>query len=189
MLLAGPMISTLFEYGAFTSKDTYLASFSLVAYSIGIPAFIVIKIFAPAFFARQDTKTPVRIGIVALISNMAYNLMLVLPMVWMDFIAPHTGLALATTLSALQQSWMLYRALKQRSLYTIDPLVTSLLVKSLPALMVMAVVLLVLRSGDWHALDASARVARLIGIIVSGASAYAVTLILFGVRPKDFKSP
>jgi len=189
VVLASPMISTLFEYGAFTAQDTYLAAFSLVAYSLGIPAFILIKIFAPAFFSRQDTKTPVRIGIVALISNMVYNLMLVLPMVWLDFIAPHTGLALATTASAIQQSWMLYQALKKRELYSIDPLVTSLLVKSLPALLVMTVVLLVLAQGDWHALDAGSRVARLIGIIAAGASTYGITLLLFGVRPNDFKSP
>ncbi len=189
ILLASPMISTLFEYGAFTANDTYLASFSLVAYCLGIPAFILIKIFAPAFFARQDTKTPVRIGIVALISNMAYNLMLVLPMVWLDFIAPHTGLALATTLSAVQQSWMLYRALKTRNLYQLDPSVRTLFFKTLPALIIMAIVLIVMNGGDWQAMNAASRATQLIGIIAAGAAAYALTLLLCGVRLKDFKSP
>ena len=120
---------------------------------------------------------------------MAYNLMFVLPMVWLDFIAPHTGLALATTLSAIQQSWMLYRALKSKSLYSLDPIVTSLFLRSLPALILMAVVLLVLKDIDWHTLEASSRVLRLTGIIAAAASTYGITLLLLGVRPNDFKSP
>lgn len=189
IVLAKPMLSTLFEYGAFTPNDTLLSSYSLVAYSLGIPAFILIKIFAPAFFARQDTKTPVRIGIYALISNMVYNLMLVVPMVMLDFIAPHTGLALATTLSAAQQSWMLYRELKQRKLYTIDASVIQLLLKTGPALLVMAIVLILLKNVDWHTLQASERVLRLLGAILAGTSAYAIVLLLCGIRPRDLKSP
>ena len=187
--LAGPLLTTLFEYGAFTAKDTYLSSFSLVAYSIGIPAFVVIKIFAPAFFARQDTKTPVRIGIVALISNMVYNLLFVLPMVWLEFIAPHTGLALATTASAVQQAWMLYRELHKRGLYNIDKALVSLLLRTLPALIAMGIALLVMQNIDWHILTASERVTRLLTTIVVGAGTYAVALLLCGVRPNDLKSP
>jgi len=189
VMLAGPMISTLFEYGAFTPADTMLSSYSLVAYSIGIPAFILIKIFAPAFFARQDTKTPVRIGIYALISNMVYNLMLVIPMVYFDFIAPHTGLAIATTLSAIQQSYMLYQELKKRNLYELTDTVTTLVKRSLPALLVMGVVLWFLQQFDWHSLDALSRVLRLLGIIAAGAAAYAATLLLCGVRIKDLQAP
>jgi len=189
MTLAGPMISTLFEYGAFTEQDTYLSSFSLVAYSVGIPAFILVKIFAPAFFARQNTKTPVKIGIYALLTNMVYNLMLVLPMVWFDFIAPHTGLALATSLSAIQQAWMLYRALQRQNLYTLTHEVINLLWRTLPALIIMAACLWVMQNFDWHSLSASARALRLVGIIAAGASLYAFVLLLCGVRPRDLKSP
>lgn len=187
--LAGPMLTTLFEYGAFTANDTYLSSFSLIAYSLGIPAFIAIKIFAPAFFARQNTKTPVRIGIIALISNMVYNLMFVLPMVWLDFIAPHTGLALATTASAVQQAWMLYRELNKHDLYKIDNSVMTLLIRTLPALVIMGIVLLVMQNIDWHSLSASERVTRLLVTIAVGAGTYAVALLLCGVRPSDLKSP
>lgn len=187
--LAGPTITTLFEYGAFTARDSYLATFSLIAYSFGIPAFIVVKIFAPAFFARQDTKTPVRIGIIALISNMVYNLLFVLPMVWLDFIAPHTGLALATTASAVQQAWMLYRQLKQRGLYEFDKPIVTLLIKTLPALALMAIVLLILQHSDWHSLSAASRAVRLFSIIIAGIGTYATALLLCGVRLADLKSP
>jgi len=189
IVLAGPLITTLFEYGAFTANDTYLSSFSLIAYSFGIPAFIAIKIFAPAFFARQDTKTPVRIGIIALISNMVYNLMFVLPMVWLDFIAPHTGLALATSASAVQQAWMLYRELSKRGLYSIDKPVSSLLIRTLPALVAMSAVLLLMQNIDWHALSASDRATQLLLTITTGAGTYAIALLLCGLRPNDLKSP
>jgi len=88
--LSEPMILSLFGYGKFQPSDAYMAAFSLIAYSLGLPAFLLIKVFAPAFFARQDMKTPVRIGIIALVSNMIYNILFVLPMIWLDFIARTT---------------------------------------------------------------------------------------------------
>jgi len=74
LLLAGPLLTTLFEYGQFAASDTHMATFSLVAYAFGLPAYLLIKVFLPAFFARQNTRTPVRIGIIALITNMILNL-------------------------------------------------------------------------------------------------------------------
>ena len=102
-LLGEPLVATLFGYGEFSSGDVRMSALALIAYASGLPAFLAIKVLAPAFFARQDMKTPVRIGIVALLSNMIYNLLLVVPMVQLGFAAPHVGLALATSLSA----WLL----------------------------------------------------------------------------------
>ena len=70
MLLAQPILATLFQYGEFAESDTLMAGMSLMAYSLGLPAFILIKILANAFYARQDSKTPVRIGIIAMLVNM-----------------------------------------------------------------------------------------------------------------------
>ncbi len=188
VFLAKPMLTTLFEYGQFNPHDSTMASYSLIAYSLGLPAFILIKIFAPAFFSRQDMKTPVRIGIVALISNMLYNLLLVLPMVWLDFVAPHTGLALATTLSAWQQAYMLYRELGKAEVYRLGRDVRQFSLKSVPALLAMTLALLLMAQGDWHALEALARVYRLLGIIGISALIYAIGLVLAGVRPKHLMS-
>ena len=69
-ILAGPILASLFEYGKFTASDTYFSSLSLMAYMLGLPALISIKILAPGFYARQDTKTPVRIGIMAMVCVM-----------------------------------------------------------------------------------------------------------------------
>ena len=189
ILLAAPMITTLFEYGKFTPADTTMASYSLIAYSIGLPAFILIKIFAPAFFARQDTKTPVRIGIIALISNMAYNLLLVLPMLWFGFTAPHTALAIATSMSAIQQAWMLYLKLREQGIYRVSPELKTFCKRMLGAWLVLGALIWVLSMGDWHVLNASARAMKLLAIIVAGAAAYTAALLLVGIRPKDLASP
>ncbi len=184
ILLASPMLTTLFEYGRFTPEDTRMASFSLIAYSLGLPAFILIKIFSPAFFARQNTKTPVRIGIIALISNMVYNLLLVLPMVLLDMTAPHTALALATTLSAWQQAWMLYRKLVEDDIYHLPNELKQFAFRVLPAIGAMGVCIVLINQFSWHDLSAMARVGRLLGIIASSAVIYAAVLWLSGVRPK-----
>jgi len=183
-ILAKPMLATLFEYGRFTQTDTHMASFSLIAYSFGLPAFILIKIFAPAFFARQNTKTPVRIGIIALISNMFYNLILVLPMVLLDVTAPHTALAIATTLSAWQQAWMLYRKLGTEGIYQMPPELKHFALKVMLALVVMGVVIFFTSQFNWHELKAAPRASRLLGIIGLGALSYAVVLLISGIRPR-----
>lgn len=189
IVLSAPMLSTLFEYGKFTASDTTMASYSLIAYSFGLPAFIFIKIFAPAFFARQDTKTPVRIGIIALISNMAYNLILVLPMVWFGFTAPHTALAIATSMSAWQQAWMLYQKLGEHGIYAASPELKAFCKRMVVAWLCLAAVIWILSNGDWHALDAGSRVMKLMGIIAAGAATYAAALLLLGIRPSHLASP
>src|SRR5690554_5239986 len=92
-LMAEPLIPTLFQYGEVNSRDVAMSAQSLRAYSAGLLAFMLIKVLAPGFFARQDTKAPVRIGVIAMVANMVFNLLLVFPLA-------HAGLALATSMSA-----------------------------------------------------------------------------------------
>lgn len=107
-LLAEPMLSTLFQYNEFQVTDVQMAGNSLTAYAVGLLGFILVKILVPAFSARKDTKTPVRIGIYAMISNMGFNLALVFPFA-------HVGLALATSLAAfLNASLLLHTLLKSK---------------------------------------------------------------------------
>ena len=189
MILAKPMLMTLFGYGQFQEHDATMASYSLIAYGLGLPAFLLIKIFAPAFFARQNTKTPVRIGIIALISNMVYNLIFVLPMIWLDFIAPHTGLALASSLSAWQQALMLYRQLGRDEIYRASKQLVQFAIRLLPALLVLCIALWWLTDSDWAALSAIQRVTRLLAIIGTGAVIYFIGLLATGIRPKHLSSP
>lgn len=189
MLLARPMLLTLFGYGQFQPHDATMASFSLIAYGAGLPAFLLVKIFAPAFFARQNTRTPVRIGIIALISNMGYNLLFVLPMIWLDFIAPHTGLAIASSLAAWQQALMLYKQLGKDDIYRLSKPVMLFFAKLIPALVVLSACLWWFTGTQWEALTALERVSRLLLIIGGSAIAYALTLLGMGIRPKHLASP
>ncbi|MFP8966638.1 murein biosynthesis integral membrane protein MurJ [Pokkaliibacter sp. CJK22405] len=105
-MLAEPLLITLFHYGALTEHDIAMSAQSLRAYSVGLLAFMLIKVLAPGFYARQDTKTPVKIGMVAMISNMVLNLLLIGPMA-------HAGLALATSISAFLNAGLLAWGLKK----------------------------------------------------------------------------
>lgn len=121
LLLAGPIIVALFQYDQFSAHDARMSAWSLMAMALGLPAFIFIKVLAPAFYARQDTATPVRIGIIAMIANMGLNLLFVLPMVMLGIEGPHVGLALATTVAAWLNAGMLYRRLRQTAIYAPRP--------------------------------------------------------------------
>ena len=117
ILLAEPILITLFQYRAFTAHDADMAALSLMAYAVGLPAFILVKVLAPAFYSREDARTPVRIGIIAMLSNMGFNVLLVAPMVYFGVTGPHAGLALATALSGWQNAAMLYRRLRREGVY------------------------------------------------------------------------
>ncbi len=93
VVLAEPLIATLFHYGEMQDRDVMMAGMSLKAYALGLLAFMLIKVLATGYFSRQDMKTPVKIAIWAMAANMLFNLILVWPL-------DHVGLALATSLSA-----------------------------------------------------------------------------------------
>lgn len=194
LLLAAPLLATLFEYGEFKPRDTRMASYSLMAYALGVPAFILTKVFLPAFFSRHDTRTPVRIGIICLLSNMCFNILLVVPMVMFDFVAPHTGLAIASTLSAWQQSFLLYRKLRSNGIYQIPVVVKQFTWRVMPALVLLGLIVTIGSQhpwgdsgwSDWNALQ---RTLTLIAIIFASIVSYAGTLWVSGFRPGDLRSP
>ena len=117
LMLSQPILATLFQYGEFNTQDSYMSSLSLMAYSLGLPAFILIKALVPAFYARQDTKTPMKIAVKAMTANMGLNILFVVPMVYYSYEAPHVGLALATSASAYMNAGLLFFALKRQGIY------------------------------------------------------------------------
>lgn len=121
LLLSGPIMVSLFQYDEFTAHDARMAALALMAMSLGLPAFILIKVLAPGFYARQDTRTPVRIAIIAMVANMGLNLLYVLPMLYFGIEGPHAGLALATTTSSWLNAALLYRHLRQAGVYAPRP--------------------------------------------------------------------
>lgn len=177
MVLAEPLLTVLFQYQAFTAYDVSRSAASLMAYAAGLPAFMLIKILAPAFFARQDTRTPVRIAIWAMSLNMVFNLILIWPLA-------HVGLALATAMSAWVNAGMLAWRLWREQRLPAAPLWLPGALRALVASLVMAVSLLLIIQLDWMTLptDILGRVWRVALLVVDGLLVYALVWGLIGGR-------
>lgn len=178
LILAGPMLATLFQYGEFTAHDVAMSARSLMAFAVGLPAYIYIKVLASAFYARQDTRTPVRIGVIAMLANMVLNIVLVFPLA-------HAGLALATSLSAYINAGLLYWHLVKKTAYRPQPGWPPLLIKIVTANGLMMAVLIAGSAGlpQWLHWHLSQRAMHLTLWLVVGAAVYLVALWLMGVRP------
>ena len=186
ILLAGPILATLFGYGRFGAADTGMAAIALIGYAVGLPAFLLIKVLQPGFFSRQDTRTPMRIGAAALAVNMVFNLALVGSAVASGFHAPHAGLALATALSGWWHAWMLYRRLRQAEAFRRAAGWGRLCVQVAVAATAMAALLLWF-SGPlltWGAAGWQDKAATLAALIGGGGLVYGATLLLAGLRPR-----
>lgn len=186
LLLAGPLIATLFAHGAFTSDDTRMAALALLGYGVGLPAFLLVKVLQPGFFARQDTRTPVRIAVIALVANMGFNAVIVGGMVYAGVMAPHAGLALATALSGWLQAGLLYHRLRRIGVYASEPGWPLFGLRLAVATAVMAALLLALTAPLVTLADADwlARTAALAGYIAAGGACFVATLAAVGMRPR-----
>jgi putative peptidoglycan lipid II flippase len=182
MVLAQPIIMVLFMRGEFSQETVIQVSYALFAYLSGLLSFMFIKVLAPGYYARQDTKTPVKIGIIAMVSNMAFNLMLA---PFFGFV----GLAIATTMSATLNAWLLYRGLKRAGVYYLSKSTKVFIGKLVLSALVMAGVVYQL-SNDfdvWLAMSFTEQVQQLIVCIGGGCLSYFVMIALLGVRLGDFK--
>lgn len=183
-VLAGPLLTTLFQYDEFMPNDVHMARQSLMAYAIGLPAFICIKILASGFFSRQDTRTPVKIGAIAMLANIVFNLVLVFPLA-------HAGLALATSLSAMLQAYLLFRILKRDRVYTANPGWGLYLLKVSVGVVVMGAAILY-GAGElatWFDWAVTQRVVNLSLWVVAGIIIYLVIMFAFGIRLRDMTAP
>ena len=184
LFLSQPILSTLFQYGAFVESDTLMAGLSLMAYSFGLPAFILIKILANAFYARQDSKTPVRIGIIAMLVNMLLNVILVLYFMNYTDIPAHVGLALATSCSAYCNAALLLFTLHKQNYLSLPRSFLSVVLKILLASAGMSLMLFLLVADTplWSAWDWFRRILELIKLILPAILCYALLLWIMGVR-------
>jgi len=189
-MLAEPIVSSLFEYGGFTSGDVSMAALALMAYAVGLPAFILIKVLAPAYFARQDTKTPVKIAIKAMMLNVTLNLCFVVPMVYYGINGPHAGLALATGLAAWMNAWLLWRGLKRQSVIQAQPGWGKLFLQVLAGLLVMLGILFwgSEPQASWTTWDWQQRAGQLSLSILAAAAGYMLMLVICGLRIADLRS-
>ena len=190
LVLAGPMAATIFGYGNFTDRDVQMTQYGLMAYSWGLIGFSLVKVLAPGYFARQDTRTPVRVGLIALGVNMAFNLLVVLPAHYAGFATPFVLLATSTCLSAALNAFLLWRGLRASGVYQPRAGWGALLGRVLLANAVMAGALLALSQdlAQWLAEPPLHRAAHLAALIVAGAAAYAAVLWLAGLRPAHLRA-
>ena len=187
-LLAGPLLTTLFQYSAFTPHDVLMSRYSLMAYAFGLIGFSLVKIAAPGYFSRQDTKTPVTIGIKALLIGMTFNVIGVSLAIKLDWAAPHAVLALGTSLGAMFNATFLLRGLVQGGFYRSRCSWPRQLAKLALACGLMGAVILAL-SPDmtwWFAASAGARASQLVMLIGLAALAYFAALFAMGLRVRQF---
>lgn len=189
MLLAGPMLVTLFYGGEFTARDVEQSTYSLIAYAAGLTGFTMVKVLAPGYFARQDTATPVRVGLIALGSTMVLNILLVVPWALAGWEAPHAGLAASTSLGSFINSGLLYRGLRRSGvLQPVPGWGTFLLRVALAAgLMAALIVYLAPPTGAWLEAGFWTRCLWLAVAVGGGAAAYVGALLVVGIRPRDLR--
>jgi putative peptidoglycan lipid II flippase len=194
ILLAEPILVTLFYYGeVMTVRDMAMASLSLKAYAAGLVAFMLIKVLAPGFFARQDMRTPVRIGVIAMVMNMMFNLLLVIPLhsYWQ---VGHLGLAAATSLSAFLNAILLYFALRKQGIYQPIQGWLRFFIRLAIAVLVMLLVLIQLSNAlggleSFYGFNWTQRVGYIGLLCGAGFVGFAASLLLMGFRWSELQGP
>lgn len=183
IVLSQPIIALLFMRGEFSQNDVLMVSYSLIAYSTGLLSYMLIKVLAPGFYARQDIKTPVRIGIIAMVANMVFNLLLA------PFLS-YVGLALATAMSASLNAFLLYRGLKLAGVYQLSKTSQVFLLKLVLASSLMAALLYwqTPTLAQWVQLSFTVQLWRLITLCGLAVAGYFLLLWLLGVRLRHFKA-
>ncbi|HAP92210.1 MAG TPA: murein biosynthesis integral membrane protein MurJ, partial [Gammaproteobacteria bacterium] len=171
---------TLFQYDKFDAFAAHMSALSLIAYSSGLLAFIVVKILAPVFLSRGDTRTPVKVGVIAMVSNVFLNIIFA-------YYFAHVGLAVATSISAVINASLLYYYLKKQSIYQFSNDLIKLFLKVLLASFIMVVFILNFSNDISFYLENSVwqRITSVAITIVASAVLYFACLRLLGIRMKQ----
>jgi putative peptidoglycan lipid II flippase len=180
-MLGMQIITTLFFYGAFTENDILMTETALIAYSIGLVALILIKILAPAFYARQNIKTPVKIAILTLFCTQLMNLLFI-------GYLKHAGLALAISLAACINAGLLFYFLRKEKIFVLDEGWSIFILKIIVALSLMIISLFFLRGtfNDWINYSSIERIVNLLFIIILSGLIYLTSLKFLGFDFKTF---
>ncbi len=181
-LMAKPLTALIFHYGKFTANDVHMTQMAVLGYSVGLLGLVAVKILAPGFYAKQDVRTPMKIAIFVLVVTQLLNLLLV-P------VFAHAGLALSISIAAMLNAGLLLMMLIRRGNYQPRP---GWLIFSSKVLLSAALLAALLYVGvaryDWLALQAQPwlRIALTLGLIAAGSVLYLGTLMLLGIRPRQF---
>ena len=189
IVLAEPLVATIFYGGEFTVFDVRMTALALQAFALGLVGFSYVKILAPAYFARENTRTPVKIGLVALAVNFILSVVLAYALTRAEFEGTHAGLALAISVSAILNAWLLYRGLRRDGVLRHAPGWGKLLLQVVAAVVVMTLCLVYMeRSLDWW-VTASAveRLVWLSASVFASMAAYSAILLILGLRPSNLR--
>jgi putative peptidoglycan lipid II flippase len=189
-LLAEPILATLFQYGAFTDRDVEMAAASLRAYTVGLGGFMLIKVLAPGYYARQDMKTPVKIGIIAMVSNMVLNVLFVFPLMWY-FEMGHVGLALATSVSAWINAGLLYLGLRRGGIPLTGVFEAKFIARLVVAVSLMGIAVSMMSPAVslWLIADLSWRVGQMTLLVFAGMASFAMVLAVLGFKLNEVRGP
>ncbi len=180
--MAEPILTVIFQRGAFTAETARMASYSLTAYSFGLLSFMLVKVLAPGFYSRQDTKTPVKFGIWCMVANMVFNLIFAIPY-------GYIGLAIATSLSATLNAGLLYFTLHRQQVFRMSSDTVWFLLRVLVACVAMAAVILYRARGDaFYALSLLAQIEHVATTIILAVAVFGCGLVLTGARPRHFRA-
>ena len=180
-MIAVPILATFFQHGAFEAHDVLMTRNALVGYSIGLIGIISVKILAPGFYARQDIKTPVKIGIFTLFATQIMNLLFI---GWLQ----HAGLALAIGLGSCLNAGILFYLLRKRGIYQLEPGWLKFLIKLSVALLALGLTLWFGMGSEQHWLTTQGwlRIGQLTALVIAGTVVYFGVLLLLGFRLRDF---
>ena len=187
-MLSTPIIQALFQRGEFTLEDTRMTALALQCMSAGVISFMLIEVFAPGFYAQQDTKTPVRVGLMAVAANAILNVIFIGLFKLIDWHAEHMALAMASSGSALVNAGMLYFYLHKRNIYRFGAHWKKLGLQYTVANITMIAALWY--GLTWYQGDISQwlRIVEVTGLCVIGVIAYVIGLFAMGFRPRHLKA-
>jgi putative peptidoglycan lipid II flippase len=190
MFFAGPIVTAVFGFRKVSATGMQMASWALMAYSWGVMTFSLVKVLAPGYYARQDTRTPVRAAMIALAVNMGLNLCIVVPAVKFQFGAPYLLLATTTCISSAVNAVLLWRGLRRSGVYQPSRLWSALLLRVAVACVAMAALLWWMASSldAWLAYRQLERLGRCLGGIALAALLYFLVLYALGVRRRDLQT-
>ena len=180
-MIGVPLLATFFQHGAFAAHDVLMTRQALAGYSVGLIGLILVKILAPGFYARQDIRTPVKIGIVTLLATQAMNALFI---GWIQ----HAGLALSIGFGACLNSAILFHYLRKNGIYQPEPGWAKFFAKVCVALSALGLALWFGMGAEQSWLDSSgwSRVLRLSALVAGGMIVYFAVLAALGFRARDF---
>jgi putative peptidoglycan lipid II flippase len=183
-LIAVPLLATFFQYGAFGVNDVQMTRNALVGYSVGLIGILSVKVLAPAFYAQQNIRTPVKVAIVTLLVTQVLNLIFFLFVESLQ----HAGLALSISIGACFNSILLYYLLLKHKIYQPQPGWFKFLAKLLAALILLSLTLWFGMGTEqsWLVRTGWARIIHLSWLIAAGITVYFTTLWVLGFRLRDF---